>query len=191
MSKNCSFVFKICYIFISSTFLISLIVCTGRTPEKKPWPSLSLEALKNATYQYQWDGGRVELAQLADGEYRERSNISPAYDMVVKMTDIHTFGDLDADGSQDAVVILTENAGGSGTWLFLAPMLNQKGSPMSVTAQSLGDRVKINAVSIHNGVIIVDMITHGPNDGLCCPTVPVIRRYKLDGNTLVRLSDGD
>jgi hypothetical protein len=34
----------------------------------------------------------------------------------------------------------------------------------------LGDRIQINALSIENNKIVVDMITHGPEDPMCCPT---------------------
>lgn len=47
----------------------------------------------------------------------------------------------------------------------------------------------VNDLSVRNGVISVDMFTHGPNDGMCCPTVPIIFRFKLEGNRLTQVGD--
>jgi hypothetical protein len=58
----------------------------------------------------------------------------------------------------------------------------------TASSQLLGDRVKINSVSIANGKIVVDMVTAGPGDGPCCPTLHVVQTYQLQGAQLVKLS---
>jgi hypothetical protein len=81
---------------------------------------------------------------------------------------------------------LASNAGGSGTFVHLAAVLNQNGQPQHVASVSLGDRVKIEAVKIEAGTITVNMVTHGPNDPLCCPTVKTANTFKLQGDRLVK-----
>jgi hypothetical protein len=54
-----------------------------------------------------------------------------------------------------------------------------------VATTLLGDRVKVNSVRIEENLIVVDMVTHGPNDPMCCPTQQVVQRYALEGNELV------
>jgi hypothetical protein len=47
------------------------------------------------------------------------------------------------------------------------------------------------SVLIESGEITVDMVTHGPDDPMCCPTVEATQKYKLQGDTLVQLSSED
>jgi len=44
---------------------------------------------------------------------------------------------------------------------------------------------------IESGEITVDMVTHGPDDPMCCPTVEATQKYKLQGDTLVQISGED
>ncbi len=54
---------------------------------------------------------------------------------------------------------------------------------------SLGDRAQINSVTIENNEIVVDMITHGPDDPMCCPTQQTVQTYTLEGDQLVETSE--
>ena len=49
----------------------------------------------------------------------------------------------------------------------------------------LGDRVQIKSLHIENGEIVVDMLTQGPDDPMCCPTQYVSKRYVLESGELV------
>jgi heat shock protein HslJ len=146
--------------------------------------SLTQEALENAIYQSEWpaDG----LAQLSGGEYREPIVEGSATELVILLHDT-VFGDLDGDGAPDAAVILITNPGGSGTFYELAAVLNQNGEPQHIASASLGDRAQIRAFSIQAGQITVEMVTHGPDDPLCCPTQIVRNTYALQGDALVEL----
>jgi hypothetical protein len=177
-------------LLISKIFLLtSLVSCVNLRCTSKPESSLTLEVLKNATFRSEWLRGGV--AQLVEGVYKEKYGENSAAELTLYLTNIHAFGDLNKDGSKDAVAVLIVDPGGSGTFYYLAAILDQNGTPNNVALEFLGDRVKIKTVSIRSSIVFVDMITHGLDDGLCCPTQPVLRRYKLEGNTLVHLSDGD
>ena len=95
-------------------------------------------------------------------------------------------GDLNGDGAGDAAVILSTNTGGSGSFIELAAALNENGQPRHVASEELGDRVKVEKIVIHNGVIILNMVVHGPEDPSCCPTRHTTMRFKLQGNKLVQ-----
>ena len=101
--------------------------------------------------------------------------------MLITLTDFVAFGDLDADGIDDAAVILLTAGGGSGAFCDLAAVLNEQGQPRNVDTVSLGDRVVIEALSVEGGKIMVTMIAHDADDPLCCPTMQVTRTYELDG----------
>jgi heat shock protein HslJ len=146
---------------------------------------LTEEALKNSAYYSEWpeDG----IAQLTDGEYRKPIVEGSATELVIRLMDV-VFGDLDGDGVSDAAVILITDPGGSGTFFELAAVVNRDGNPEHVATVSLGDRAQIEALSIEAGQVVVEMITHGPDDPMCCPTQQVVQTYALQGNELVQVS---
>jgi uncharacterized membrane protein len=63
------------------------------------------------------------------------------------------------------------------------------GQPHDIAWAQLGDRVQINSVSIQDGEIAVDMVTHGPDDPMCCPTQQVVQTYALQGEELVLMTE--
>ena len=165
-------------------FLQSFTFGTEVGVEGKP---LTLEALKNAAYLSEWPADGV--AQLVDGEYEEEIVPGAASKLVIVFyPDMYAFGDLDGDGVEDAAVVLATSGGGSGTFISLEAVINDEGTPHHVATAFLGDRVEINSVAIESGEITVDMVTHGPDDPLCCPTLEVTQEYELQGDTLVELS---
>ena len=148
---------------------------------------LTLEALKNAEYQSEWpaDG----MAKLTDGEYEEEIVPGAASKLIIVFyPDMYAFGDLDGDGVEDAAVVLATSGGGSGTFITLEAVINDQGRPNHVASASLGDRVEMKSISIESGVITVDIVTHGPDDPMCCPSLEVTQEYELQGDTLVELS---
>lgn len=95
-------------------------------------------------------------------------------------------GDLNNDAQEDAAVILVSSGGGSGFFYELAVVINNNGHPYYITSELLEDRVQINSIAIISNAIIIDMVTHSPDDPQCCPTVKKIVKYKLYGNKLIK-----
>ncbi len=148
-----------------------------------PSKPLTIEGLKNAEYQSEFSvSGRVKLS---NGIYRGKIVPESASELIVLLSDQVAFGDLNGDGADDAAVVLITDPGGSGTFRHLGAVINQQGSPKHVTSILLGDRVKVKSLSIRSGEIAVEMITHGPNDPMCCPTLQVAQNYVLQGSKLV------
>ena len=145
--------------------------------------SLTIEGLKNAEYQSKFAiNGRVKLS---NGIYRGRIVPDSASELIVMLSDQVAFGDLNGDGAEDAVVVLITDPGGSGTFRHLGVVINEKGTPQHVASQLLGDRVKVKSLSVRSGEIVVQMMTHGTRDPMCCPTFQVTRNYVLQEGRLV------
>ena len=104
--------------------------------------------------------------------------------VVVDLID-YTVGDLNADGLEDAIALLAINTGGTGTFMHLAAVIQQAGGLTHAATLLLGDRVKVESLEIADGTLQVNMITHAPDDPLCCPTEQVTRTYTLQDNRLV------
>ena len=149
---------------------------------------LTLEALQNASYQGIYD----EPVQLTDGRYEGEPFVpgGASRPTVVLHPEVYAFGDLNGDGVDDAVVILIENSGGSGNFRYLAAVINQDGAPVNIATQFVGDRVQVQAITIEDGEIMLNMVAHGPEDPMCCPTQEVTKVYQLQGDQLVEVLVG-
>jgi hypothetical protein len=146
---------------------------------------LTLWALQNASY-HSNDWGDFTLT---DGVYFRplpTAQDSPeAY--TTRMTSNLFYGDMNFDGWEDAGVILATQNGGTGHFYELALMLNQNGIPYNISTVSLGDRVAIQTGIIRDGILHLTLLTHGPDDGLCCPSQLAVMKFQLDGNQLIRI----
>jgi heat shock protein HslJ len=170
--------------------LALVTACGGQTADALEEQSdntttLTEEALRNAEYRSEWTEDGV--AQLVNGEYRKPIMEGSATEIVIRIASM-AFGDLNGDGVKDAVVVLVTNPGGSGTFYDLVAVLNRDGEPEHVATVSLGDRAKIQALSVESGQIVVRMITHGPNDPMCCPTQEVEQTDALQGSKWVEIA---
>ncbi|MBP6468806.1 MAG: META domain-containing protein [Chloroflexi bacterium] len=141
------------------------------------------EALANATFLTSiLPAGSVTLS---GGQYSEPAAPGSASAISVMLTDKVAFGEI--NGQTVAAVVLVSSGGGTGNFYELALVSFESGQPVNVAETFLGDRVQVNSLSIDpNGVISIDMITHGPNDPMCCPTQPVVNTYELQNGGLVQ-----
>jgi hypothetical protein len=142
------------------------------------------DILANLTYTFSYVEGDVESIPMTDGSY-EFVDTETGERVAAGLLDTRTFGDLNGDGQADAVVIFWVNYGGSGVFEYLSAVVAQDGTYANIASVFLGDRVLINDLQIENGHIVVDMITHGPEDPLCCPTLAVVEKFELVGEQLI------
>jgi hypothetical protein len=152
------------------------------TPAASP---LTVEELKNAQYQGIYD----QPVTLTDGQYQGPPFVEGgASRPTVTFFEPYALGDLDGDGVADAAVLLVENSGGSGSFVYLAAVLDSGGSPDNVATMSLGDRVQPQSLAISAGQIDLQLIGFGPSDPLCCPTQQEEQTYALQDGQLVQTS---
>jgi heat shock protein HslJ len=157
----------------------------GQAVQGEPATDEWMAVLKNLEYQsYITESG---MAPLENGEYREPTAPGLDEETVVTLTDSVATGDLNGDGAPDAAVVVATNSGGSGVFIDLAAVVVEDGQPVNVAITPLGDRVKINSLTIEDGKIVVEMVTQGPDDPMCCPTQQVVETYVLEGNELVKI----
>jgi len=168
---------------LACMFVLALMVVAVACAPTKTAP-LTADALKNAEYHLEYPAKGV--AKLTDGKYEEEI-VPGAASKLVAVPDGIAFGDLNGDGVEDGAIILATNMGGSGTFIDLATVLNQDGAPKHVATVNLGDRVQVKSIAIEPGVISLEMVTHGPDDPMCCPSQNVTEKYKLQGDQLVKV----
>ena len=147
---------------------------------------LTIQDLKRGEYKSEWSAkGKI---RLDDGIYREKVVPESATELVIKLSDKMALGDLNGDGAEDAAVVLISDPGGSGTFYDLAAVINRKGKPLYAASVFLGDRVKVEDVSIRFGKIVVKMVIHQRTDPRCCPSLKVEQEYVLQGDVLAELT---
>jgi hypothetical protein len=155
------------------------------SPAKAANP-LTMDMLQNAEYASEFTASKK--AKLVGGKYEESAAPGSASKVTVTLVPQPVaFGDLNGDGIDDAAVILATNTGGSGTFIYLNAVLNDKGAAKFASSISLGDRVSPRTITISEGVLTVDEIRHGPSDPLCCPTQQATLKFKLVDGKLVEI----
>jgi hypothetical protein len=93
-------------------------------------------------------------------------------------------GDLDGDGTVETVAFLWSATGGSGTRNYIAVFSSDQTGTSNRSTRLIGDRVKLREVRIADGRIEVDVVEHGPDDAMCCPSVDATRAWLYDGQSL-------
>ena len=125
-----------------------------------------------------------ETVTVRDGKW---SRETPEGRESLTILDIGIRGDLDASGTEDAVMLLVYWGGGSGVFNYLAAVLNGNGHPRHESSIELGDRVKILAVTLKKGVIKARLIETGDDDPACCPTHRATHYYHFANGKLVEV----
>lgn len=133
------------------------------------------DAMANIEYSSELVGGPV---QLTGGKYEDTANRIE----VVFIPSPIAYGAL--DGVPSAAVLTSENGGGSGVFTTLNVVQPQNGLPVAIASTQLGDRVYVNTLDIADNQIVVTLITQGPEDPMCCPTLPVTQTYALADGAL-------
>lgn len=165
--------------FLAIAFLVA---CSPTLPPPTTGGTLSLEQLLNGTWISPQTGRTITLV---DGVYASGSDPSAADYLQARLNEPVVFGDLDYDGAQDAVFVLAENTGGTGTFVSLVAVLNRNGKPFQ--AAFITDAfARIGNLVIQSGEILLDATTYGEQDPTCCPSSEVALGYRLYGNQMVQ-----
>jgi heat shock protein HslJ len=107
--------------------------------------------------------------------------------------DFRVVGDLDGDGVEEAVVLLTSGSGGTGVVSFLAVMKRDGASVRNVATHALGDRAQLRSARIDSRTLLVSAVRAGANDAACCPGELVDLQWTLGAgrlNTLDTVTTG-
>lgn len=145
-----------------------------------PPQGLDKTALSNATYTSNITSG--DSATLTNGKFSEPAAPGTPLTTEVTLTDQIAYGEL--NGVPSAAVIIGATGGGSGYFYSLHIMQNQNGQAAEVATTGLGDRSPVIALLIQDNQVLVDMITQGPDQPMCCGTLRVLDWFAREGNEL-------
>lgn len=167
-------------------------VSTAETVAQNPEPTvkvsaliaeLDLQALGDATY----NGILDRPVTLVDGRYEGEPFVAggASRPAIALLTEPVAYGDLNGDGRMDAAVILVSEAGGSGTFVYLATVESRDGAPVNTATTLLGDREQVRSLAIDGGQLLVNLLSHAAGDPACCPSLETIRTFRLQEGQLV------
>jgi len=124
-------------------------------------------------------------AKLVNGVFEEPAAPGSATKTQVQLTKELATGDINGDGFEDALVLLVADPGGSGTFTYLALVLNDNGNPKPIASVLLGDRIIVKSLAIQDGQVVVKLLTRKPDEPMSAkPTVDVTRIFNLEGDRL-------
>ena len=175
-------------------FAVGLLVASqpAHTQEKTAAPReiesrlLTLEQLHNGQYYLPLLGDEETPIRFHEGQGSIKYGAGATQQVQAGLVgDLVAFGDLDGDQVADAAAVVFIDPGGSGTFIHLLAIHGREGAPFQAGREFLGDRVRVDSITIRGGRIFVTMIAHGPGDGMCCPSTRIRRAFTLHGRRLV------
>jgi len=138
--------------------------------------------MANATYHgIEESGVKLSNGRWEGQPFVEGGASRPAVGLVEDFT---LQGNLDGKGGEESVVLLWQSSGGSGTFNYVAVLMETDGKLVNAATASLGDRVQVRGGSIKDGVITLSVVQQGEDDPACCPAELASRSWKLEGEQL-------
>ena len=146
----------------------SLAACSGRdesaneTAESAASPRADY---KNIAYSI---GG--QNVRLVDGVAEAPAAPGSAAKIVTRYFGNEVRGDLNADGRRDVAFLLTQEAGGSGTFFYAVAALDLPSGLVGSQGLLLGDRIAPQTTDLRaDGVIVVSYADHAPDESFADP----------------------
>lgn len=141
---------------------------------------------KNTTYLID-----EEPFTLVNGRAEKEVTPGSASKSVLSIFGEPAYGDIDNDGDDDAVVILTLDSGGSGTFYYAGIAVNDNGSYKGTDTILLGDRIAPQSYAIREGKAEVNYAIRNPGEDFSVqPSLGQTVRMQVDpsNNRLIQIA---
>lgn len=174
-------------LIITGLIIVLAIVGVGlwkadiaHAPQNGQTPVQAVDGYKNATYVF--DGSPITLA---DGKAETQIVPGSASKLITQYFGNEATGDLNNDGVPDIAFLVTQQAGGSGTFYYVVVALKTKNGYQGTNAVLLGDRIAPQSTRIEKGMLIVSYMIRKPSQPMSVqPSVGVSRYFTVDNNIL-------
>lgn len=161
-------------------------------PSPSPNPPIRSVDFANFTYRAKPIYAKGEKSfTLQNGKYQGRLSDGADVPYPVSLAYL-TYGDVTGDGSEDAMVVLSENVKGTAIPYYVYIYTLEKGSPKLLWAFETGDRADggLRQVYAESGELVIELYgkgtrvggkLYGTEDAACCPSSFTRTRYKWQG----------
>ena len=95
----------------------------------------------------------------------------------------------DGTGPEEAVVLLGENSGGSGEYIYVAIVGLDGSRAVNRATALLGDRVQVVSVELSGTTLKLTVLRTGPEGALCCPDEVAKLAWEYRDGELVKLPE--
>ena len=148
---------------------------------------------KNFTYEPDCTGDDHEKITVKNGEFSREKQMEGYVDhFYLNVTGV-SYGDLNGDNSEEAVVLTVCNTGGTGNFSegFIYSLKDEK--PVLFAKIPGGDRAEggLRTARVENGQLVVESNEEGPQGGACCPEYIVTTRYDVSTGKLRQVGKPD
>jgi hypothetical protein len=136
---------------------------------------------KNFTYAAHCAGAKPSSMKVTDGEFLEEKQMEGYTDrMSFTVMDV-AYGDLNADRSDEAVILTVCNTGGTGNFSEGFVYAMKRGKPSLVARIPGGDRAYggLRKAWVENGLLVLDINDAGTEGAACCPQYILTAKYRL------------
>lgn len=167
-------------LFICSIFVLLHANMSFALENSNNSGELNERTIKNFTYLMDYSG---ETVTLKNGEYKTPLRPGNKEDMsryIHVKVEKYVIGTSFIRNQPVAIVVLSENSGGSGTFFQITALIKEKDKIIQTNSIMLGDRVVIKNLSFQRGyrtfreserdTIFLSILTHKATDPNCCPS---------------------
>ena len=174
---------------VSATVIVAVVLVGGcsSNAENQPQEHVAVPGSDYRSAAYVVEGQRIKLA---DGLAEAQTSPGSASRLVT-----HYFGnelktDLNDDGREDIVFLLTQQRGGSGTFFYAVAALNTEAGYLGSDGYPLGDRIAPQTTVVsrnprHRNVIVVTYADRRPGEPMTSqPAVGKSVYLKLNADTM-------
>lgn len=175
---------------IFAILLLSALLVSCGTPTVSPAAVSEFQTLenpvtfpdyKNATYLIEGS-----FITLTNGIFEVKAAPGSASKIPTRYFGNEAIGDLNDDGKNDIAFLLTQTAGGSGTFFYVVAALQTASGVEGTNAIFLGDRIAPQTTSIQNGMVIVNYADRNPGEPFTVqPSLGVSKYLKVNNNILI------
>jgi len=126
-----------------------------------------------------------QMVQLINGYAESEAARGSAAKIITRVVNEPVYGDLDGDGKADAALFLSQDLGGSGTFLYVAAAISKDGRWLGTNAVFIGDRVAPQTIRIGEGLIDVRYLDRSPEESMAvAPSIVNALELELVGGHL-------
>jgi len=121
------------------------------------------------------------------GEFSEPAAPGSASKEMVKIVEMISAGSN--DGLDTRILVLISATGGSGSYTEIALVAHLEEGWKITDSLLLGDRVRVEGVTVEDREVVVNVLAHGRHDPLCCPSEKSTRKFTISSLRLVANND--
>jgi hypothetical protein len=175
---------------VGATAIVAIVVLAGgcsSNSENQPQGQAAVPGTSYRNAEYVIEGQPIKLA---DGLAEAETSAGSASRIVTRYFGHELKTDLNDDGREDVVFLLTQQRGGSGTFFYAVAALNTEAGYRGSDGYLLGDRIVPQTPVVsrnprHKNVVVVNYGDRRPDEPMTAqPSVDKSVNLKLDAETV-------